>query len=225
MARRRTVDDGHGFIRGLRIERERVPSLDEFPFSIPAIHGLEELPLHRKMTMFVGENGSGKSTLLEALAQAAGFNAEGGSKNFSFSTHAEHSRLVDYMRIVRGTRRERTGFFLRAESYFNLATEIEELDKEPSSSPKIIQSYGNQSLHKQSHGESFLALVQHRFSAQGLYLLDEPEEALSPSRQLSILRLIHGLIENGSSQFVIATHSPILLAYPGALIYQFAGKA
>lgn len=223
MARKRIIDDGHGFLRGVRLERDRVTSFDEFPFTLPVIHDLHEINLSRKVTFFVGENGTGKSTLLEAIAQMAGFNPEGGSRNFSFSTHVEESKLAAHMRVIRGARRERTGFFLRAESYFNLATEIEELDK-ADGGPKIIESYGNRSLHEQSHGESFLALLQHRLSAQGLYLLDEPEAALSPSRQLSTLKHIHDLVENGNSQFVIATHSPILLAYPDALIYQFSSE-
>ncbi len=175
------------------------------------------------MTYFVGENGSGKSTLLEAIAVAAGFNAEGGSMNFHFSTRSSESALAGALRLVRSVRRPRTGFFLRAESFFNLATAIEQLDKDPGGSP-IIDSYGGRSLHEQSHGESFLAVALHRFGPQGLYVLDEPEAALSPLRQMSMLRRMRDLVHQGC-QFIVATHAPILLAYPGASIQQGHGNA
>jgi predicted ATPase len=229
MARRRSAksggrDEGDSllaavrYLRGVRLERDRVPSFAQYPFSIPAVRALDELAVDPKVTFFVGENGSGKSTLLEAIAVAAGFNAEGGTKNFRFSTRSSESELNRYLRCVRGPKRERDGFFLRAESYFNLGTEIERLDQD-GAGPPIIDSYGGVSLHEQSHGESFLALAQHRFGGQGLYLLDEPEAALSPTRQLAFLAIMHDLVEHHRSQFVIATHSPILLGYPGALIY------
>jgi predicted ATPase len=173
------------------------------------------------MTILVGENGSGKSTLLEAIAVSLGFNPEGGTKNFAFGTRASHSELHECLRVAKGIRRPRNGFFLRAESFFNVATEIERLDEEPSFGPPVINSYGGRSLHEQSHGESFLALLTNRFGGQGLYLLDEPEAALSPQRQLAALSRIHDLILDGS-QFMIATHSPILMAYPDARIYQLA---
>jgi predicted ATPase len=200
--------------------RERVGDFKAYPFSIPSIASLEELELDAKVTFLVGENGSGKSTLIEAIAVLAGFNAEGGSKNFSFGTRRSESSLHQFMRPVRGHRRPRDGFFLRAESYFNVATEIERLDAEPGGGPAIIGSYGGVSLHEQSHGESFLALAAHRFGGQGLYILDEPEAALSPKRQLSLLSIINELVEERDSQFIIATHSPILMAYPNALIYR-----
>jgi predicted ATPase len=201
--------------------RDEIPSFKEYPFSIPAVRGLEEIALDSKVTFFVGDNGSGKSTLLEAIAIACGFNPEGGSKNFRFATRSSESPLHRFLRVVRNARRERNGFFLRAESYFNLGTTIEELDREPAGSPPIINSYGGKSLHEQSHGESFLALAEHRFGADSLYILDEPEAALSPSRQLSFLKIMRHLVESQRSQFLIATHSPILLAYPGALLYRF----
>lgn len=202
--------------------REKVHDFKRYPFSIPAIGKLETLKLHPKVTFFVGENGSGKSTLLEAIAVAAGFNPEGGSKNFSFSTRASESELHQALRLVRGVKRPRTGYFLRAESFFNVATNIEKLDEEPGG-PPIIASYGGKSLHEQSHGESFLALVKHRFGANGLYVLDEPEAALSPQRQLGLLKLIDDLVQKKDSQFVIATHSPIILAYPDATIFSLDG--
>lgn len=166
----------------------------------------------------MGENGSGKSTLLEAIAVSLGFNAEGGSKNFNFGTRASHSQLHQYLRLAKGVPRPRDGFFLRAKSFFNVATEIENLDTEPSFGSLLIDSYGGRSLHEQSHGESFLALMMNRFRGQGLYILDEPEAALSPQRQLAVLSRIHDLVLK-NSQFIIATHSPILMAYPDACIY------
>jgi len=175
--------------------------------------------MHPRVTYFIGENGSGKSTLLEAIAVSLGFNAEGGTKNFSFGTRRSHSELHEYLRIAKGVRRPRDGFFLRAESFFNVATEIERLDEEPLGGPPIINSYGGRSLHEQSHGESFLALMTERFGGQGLYILDEPEAALSPQRQVAVLSRIHDLVLD-NSQFIIATHSPILMAYPDSLIYQ-----
>ncbi len=205
------------FIRSVILVRERIDKPDAYPFSIPAVQALDGLALSA-VTFFVGENGSGKSTILEALAVASGFNAEGGTMNFNFATRRSESPLHRCIRLARGPRRPRTGFFLRAESFFNLATEIERLDAEPSFDPPLIESYGGRPLHEQSHGESFIALMKHRFGANGLYLLDEPEAALSPSRQLSLLIRIRELLENGS-QFVIATHAPIVLAYPGATIY------
>lgn len=173
-----------------------------------------------RLMLTSAENGSGKSTLLEAIAVACGFNPEGGSNNFNFATQASHSSLHSYLRIIRGHRRPRTGWFLRAESFYNVASNIDRLDAEPGRSPRLINAYGGISLHKQSHGESFITLLTHRFSPSGLYLLDEPEAALSPSRQLAALVRIHELVKGGA-QFVIATHSPILMSYPDAQILRF----
>lgn len=205
------------FLLWARLLREKVPSFSAYPFSLPAIRKLDQIDFHPKITFLVGENGSGKSTLLEAIAVAWGFNPEGGSKNFRFSTRASHSNLSNYIRLAKGLKRPRDGFFLRAESFFNVATDIERMDAEPSLGPPIINSYGGRSLHEQSHGESFLALLNDRFGDDGLYILDEPEAALSPTRQMAALRRIHELVVNGS-QFIIATHSPILMAYPDAQI-------
>jgi predicted ATPase len=160
-----------------------VASFDQYPFCLPAVRTLQQIDLHPKVTYFVGENGSGKSTLLEAIAVSLGFNAEGGSKNFRFDTRRSHSVLNEYLRIVKGVKRPRTGFFLRAESFFNVASEIERLDEGPGG-PPVINSYGGRSLHEQSHGESFLALMLERFSRQGLYVLDEPEAAHAIERAL-----------------------------------------
>lgn len=189
---------------------------------LPAVNWLKDhrLMLDSPVTFLVGENGSGKSTLLEAIAVACGFNAEGGTRNFTFSTRATHSELGEYITVAR-RRYPRDGFFLRAESFYNVATNIDEMDEDFSYGPKVIESYGGVSLHHQSHGESFLALVQNRFGGNGLYLLDEPEAALSPTRQLTLLGEMHQLAER-DSQFIVATHSPILMAYPGARIYQLS---
>src|SRR5580704_6266093 len=209
------------FLIGMRLLRDQVRSFAEYPFSVPAIGGLDELTFEQPATFFIGENGSGKSTLLEAIAVSFGLNPEGGSRNFNFATRASHSDLNKYLRLVRSPRRVRDRYFLRAESYFNVATEIEALDREPAPAPRIIDSYGGKSLHEQSHGESFFALFMNRLGGDGLYIFDEPEAALSPSRQLSFLARMHELVGEGS-QFLIATHSPILLAYPQASIYLMA---
>lgn len=188
---------------------------DDYSLTIPAIARLQRLELHPKVTYFIGENGSGKSTLLEAIAIADGFNPEGGSRNFQFTTKDTHSDLWRALTIARGPNpvRNSDGWFLRAESFYNVASEVDQLG--------VIGGYGGKSLHHQSHGESFFSLFLHRFRGNGVYLLDEPESALSPKRQLSFLTRMHDLI-NAGSQFIIATHSPILMAYPDATIYQFS---
>lgn len=214
----RAVDARHYWLEAIFRNDDPEWRADVYPFNLPVVRGLDRIEFHPKVTFFVGENGSGKSTLIEALAVAWGFNAEGGSKNFRFSNRPSHSDLHGFVRPVRSTRRPRDGFFLRAESYFNIGTEIERLDEGPGG-PPIINSYGGKSLHEQSHGESFFALFENRFNGNGLYILDEPEAALSPNRQLSFLNRMHGLIQR-DSQFIIATHSPILLGYPDAFIYQ-----
>ena len=208
------------YLREVRLRRDQVPDFTRYPFALPAVAHLECLAFPQPVTFFIGENGSGKSTLLEAIAVALGFNAEGGSRNFRFGTRESHSDLHAYLRPARGVRRPRDGFFLRAESYYNVATEIESLDSIPSTAPPIAPAYGPRALHEQSHGESFLALIEHRFRGGGLYFLDEPEAALSPMRQMALLSRLHDLVE-ARSQFIVATHSPILLAYPGATIYEF----
>lgn len=192
-----------------------------YPFSLPFFKNADGIAIHPKVTYFVGENGTGKSTLLEAIAVSLGFNPEGGSGNFNFNTRASHSVLHQHLRTSKAPGKRKDGYFLRSESFFNVATEIENLDEEPMAGPRIIDSYGGKSLHEQSHGESFWAVFTNRFDGNGFYLLDEPESALSPSRQMAMLHRMHELIAGGS-QFIIATHSPILLAYPDALIYEFS---
>ena len=191
-----------------------------YPFNLPVVRDLDRLAFHPRVTFLVGENGSGKSTLIEALAVAWGFNAEGGSRNFNFSNRASHSPLHSHIRRVRSPVQPHDGYFLRAESFFNVQTEIERLDDEPGpGGPPIHRAYGERPLHEQSHGEAFFALFDNRFRGDGLYILDEPEAALSPQRQLSFLARLHELVL-ARSQFIIATHSPILLGYPDAWIYK-----
>lgn len=199
------------YIREVKINKEKIENINEYPFSLPIIKDLERLKMHPNVTFIVGENGSGKSTLLEAIAVAFGFNPEGGTKNFNFSTRDSHSKLYEYITLVKGIRSPQNGFFLRAESMYNLATNIDEIG--------AINSYGGISLHNQSHGESFLSVMLNRFSKNGIYILDEPEAALSPSRQMSMLTRIHELVKE-NCQFIISTHSPILMAYPNSIIYE-----
>ena len=203
----------------VKLKRDEIESFDKFPFCLNAVKSLESIEMNPAVTFFIGENGYGKSTLLEAVAVAWGFNPEGGTKNFKFGTRESHSILWKYLRLSRGVKRPRDGYFLRAESFFNVATEIEKLDAEPSFGSPIINSYGGVSLHEQSHGESFWSLVMKRFGGQGLYILDEPEAALSPNKQMALIARINDLVLKGS-QFIIATHSPIIMAYPNAVLYQ-----
>ncbi|QNL45562.1 AAA family ATPase [Oscillibacter hominis] len=209
------------FLAQIKLRKE-LPE-DSYLLSLAPVRYLMEghvLSFDRPVTFFVGENGTGKSTLLEAIAVSCGFNAEGGTRNFRFSTNDTHSVLGEYLTPARRSY-PKDGFFLRAESFYNVATNIDQMDAEFSFGPRLIDSYGGVSLHRQSHGESFLALVQNRFRGNGLYLLDEPEAALSPSKLLVLLAEMHRLVEAGS-QFVIATHSPILMAYPGAQLYEMS---
>lgn len=186
--------------------------------NIHAVRAIEQrgfFELCKNVTFFIGENGSGKSTLLEAIAVAYGFNAEGGTRNFHFSSAATHSPLYKHITLVKGATAAKDGFFLRAESFYNVASEIDRLGD------GLGASYGGRSLHACSHGESFIALVENRFGGNGLYVLDEPEAALSLSGQFILLSLMHRLVGK-KSQFIIATHSPILLAYPDADICEFS---
>ena len=205
------------YLLHLEVLRDRIADPERYPFNLPAVRALSVLPFHPQVTFLVGENGSGKSTLIEAIAVASGLNAEGGSVNFTFATRATHSPLGECIRLAKALARPRDSYFLRAESFYNVATEIERLDQGPGG-PPIINGYGGRSLHEQSHGESFFALFKNRFRDNGLYLLDEPEAALSPTRQVEFLVLMHDSVRRGC-QFVIATHSPIILAYPDARIH------
>ena len=197
---------------------------DSYLCSLPVVKYLSEnsIKLTRPVTFFVGENGTGKSTLLEAIAVAYGFNAEGGTRNFNFSTNSTHSELYRHLTIVK-RKHARDGFFLRAESLYNVATNIDKMDSEPSFSPPLIDSYGGVSLHCQSHGESFMALAMNRFRGHGLYILDEPEAALSPTAQMALLARLYELARN-DSQLIIATHSVIISALPDADVYEITEK-
>ena len=194
------------YINKIFLKRDEIENFNKYPFNIKIIKELTEIELTSRVTFFVGENGTGKSTFIEAIAMASGLNPEGGTQNFSFSTFDDYSNLYKYLRISKfGI--PKTKFFLRAESFYNVATNIDEnRDNGP-----LNLSYGG-SLHECSHGESFIQLIQNRFTDHGLYILDEPEAALSPSRQMALLCLIDDLVKEGS-QFIIATHSPILIAY------------
>ncbi|MNN12769.1 recombination protein F [compost metagenome] len=197
------------YIKEIRLKKE-IYKEESYIKNLPVVSNLDSLALSSNVTFFVGENGSGKSTVLEAIAVNSGFNAEGGTKNFNFSSMETHSDLYKYITVVKSVKRPKDGFFLRAESFYNVATEIERLD--------AIDSYGGTSLHKMSHGESFITLMTSRFGGNGLYILDEPEAALSPLKQMSMLTVINELVKQ-NSQFIIATHSPILMAYPDADIF------
>lgn len=208
------------YIRTLSFNHTDKKNSGRYPYNIPSILALAELTaleLHPNVTFIIGENGSGKSTLLEAIAVLYGFNPEGGSKNFNFATKDTHSSLYENLSLIKGFRLAKDSFFLRAESFYNVASNVDELEKDAFGGG-LLDSYGGKSLHEQSHGESFMALALNRFRGKGLYILDEPEAALSPSRQLALLSRIHQLVE-ADSQLIIATHSPLLMAYPHAKIY------
>ena len=201
------------FIKGMSISWDRIRD-DSYIRRIPAVASLASLAFRKPVTCFVGENGSGKSTLLEAIAVAYGFNPEGGTRNYSFSTYDSHSELCDALRLIRGAYRAGGGYFLRAESFYNVATR--EMDYADERHPSLR-------LHERSHGESFLAIAQRNFRPNGVYLLDEPEAALSPQRQLTLLsEIMHCAAKE--SQFILVTHSPILLGMPDAEILSFDGN-
>lgn len=209
------------WLRQITLLRSDVTDWQQYPFSTPAISALHSLTLSSRVTCFVGENGTGKSTLLEGIALASGFGLQGGTRNFripppnSLDDQTQTmERLADALRL-RWAKRQSEGFFLRAESFYNAASYIDEVGA-------AARSYGGISLHKRSHGESFLTLVLERFRGGWLYLLDEPEAALSAPRQLALLVRMHDLLaEHPGTQFIVATHSPILLAFPNASILSF----
>jgi predicted ATPase len=199
------------YIQYVALKEEKTKNSNVFPFNIPLINKFKRIEFNKPVTFIIGENGSGKSTLLEAIAVSYGFNPEGGSKHFNFSTNDTHSDLYKFIRIGKSYNKLHDGYFLRAESFYNLASNIDELG--------LKNSYGGESLHKQSHGESFLSLLKHRLEGNGLYIFDEPESPFSPMKLLELLVIIDDLVKN-NSQFIISTHSPILMAYPKAEIYE-----
>lgn len=197
------------YLRSIALKRDEVPGFEEYPFDIPAVRSLEAVEFHADVTFFVGENGSGKSTLVEAIALALGFSPEGGTKNVRLETASTTSGLHRFLKVVKSFSAPKDHFFLRAESFFNVATYMD--------AGGVLKAFGDKPIHERSHGEAFLAILTSKLKGKGLYLLDEPEAALSPSRQLAALAAIHALVKD-DSQFIIATHSPILLAYPNARI-------
>lgn len=201
------------YLKSIHYLREKCPPTNNYPFTIPALQHLNTLDLPTNVTFFIGENGSGKSTLLEAIADLCEFNLAGGNRNHLYDVHAAQSDLSDYIRLS-WAKKVKNGFFLRAESFYQFASYVDHIED-----PRRYDSFGGKSLHHQSHGEAFFSLFNNAFNKKAIYLLDEPEAALSPTRQLSLLRLIKDLEDD--AQFIIATHSPILLGYPGATIFDF----
>lgn len=206
------------FLKSIRFDWKKAKGRNTFPFNIPAISGLKEIELKSDITFFVGENGSGKSTLLEAIASKCGFTSMGGGQNTLLKADILEPTLEEIITLS-WLPKVKSGFFLRAETFYDFASYIDQLEKE--NPGEAYGPYGGKSLHQQSHGEAFLSLFLNRFNYKGIYLLDEPEAALSPQRQLAFLGVINQLVASGKAQFIIATHSPILLAYPEAVIYNF----
>jgi len=201
------------YLREIRLKSDNIENFDDYPFYIPAVRELTTLEFHPDITFFIGENGTGKSTLIEGIAVALGFNPEGGTKHSLFATSRTHSELHRYLKTIKGPMQPRDGYFLRAESFYNLATLMD--------ATGYLEGYGGKSLHRQSHGESFMATLTNKLRGKGLYIMDEPEAALSPARQMTAIATIHRLVQE-ESQFIIATHSPIFLAYPKSKIFQFS---
>lgn len=201
------------YLREIQLKHDKVVDHASYPFSIPAISDFTSLDFHPDVTFFIGENGAGKSTLIEAIAIAMGFNAEGGTKQSTFATKRTHSSLHSHLKTIKSFKYPKDGYFLRAESFYNLATLMDETG--------YLGMYGGKSLHQQSHGESFMATLTNKLQGNGFYIMDEPEAALSPAPQMAAVAAIHQLVQE-NSQFIIATHSPILLAYPRSKIYYFS---
>ena len=204
------------YLSQIRLSREHDLPDDEYPLTIPVIRHLHTLSFAQSVTYLVGPNGSGKSTILEAIAVLLNLNPEGGSRNFHFHTVETHSRLSEALVAVRSDLSYRDAFFFRAESYYNVASEIERLNAVDGG---MYRSYGGESIHVRSHGEGFMALIQHRLNGKGIYLFDEPEAALSFSNQLAFLCWMNDAVARGA-QIIITTHSPVILSYPHATIYE-----
>lgn len=201
------------YLKSCKVLQDTIPNKQAYPFNIPSLQDLHELEFPTNVTFFVGENGSGKSTLLEAIADRCDFNTAGGGRQNLYEVHKAESSLGEYIRLS-WLPKISNGFFLRSETFYQFASHIDLIED-----PRRYNAFGGKSLHHQSHGESFLALFMNRFKGKAIYLLDEPEAALSPTRQLSLLKIMKDL--EHEAQFIIATHSPILLGYPNATIYSF----
>ena len=208
------------FLKGIRLNANEGIDRKHYPFNIPALRDFKELPFESPVTVFVGENGMGKSTLIEAIAIVMNFNPEGGTANFNFSTSDSHSELCNHLITIRGVKRNRDGFFLRAESFYNA---ISYLDTVNDTGRNIYDYYGGKRLHEVSHGEGFINMLNHRCRGNSFFIFDEPEAALSPFSQIKMLARMHQLVKE-DSQFVISTHSPILMAYPDATVYQLTAN-
>jgi len=202
------------YLKEIKYQKEGVVDAQNYPFNIPFLQKLEKIEFHADVTFIVGENGAGKSTLIEAIAQGLGFSKEGGTKNFNLDTADTTSQLHRYFKLIKGFKKPSDYYFLRAESFYNVATYMDEVG--------YLKEYGGKSLHQQSHGESFFSVINNKLQGRGLYIFDEPEAALSPNRQLAAISAIHELVQN-DSQFIIATHSPIIMAYPNAKILLLNG--
>lgn len=212
----------------VKVDSEKKRDSSKYPFSLDIIQNLKDITFPTQVTFFIGENGTGKSTILEAIATRAGFGKEGGSRSINFNTADEvyGNQINEFSSALTLSWRKkpRDGYFFRAESFFNIGNYLDDLSKHPRIGKTAYNGYGGKSLHEQSHGESFLSFFKNRLGDGGFYIFDEPEAALSPQRQLALLRIIHDLAKNPESQFIIATHSPILLAYPNATIYSCDGE-
>ncbi|HMA65900.1 MAG TPA: AAA family ATPase, partial [Chitinispirillaceae bacterium] len=202
-------------INQLKLKHSETININEYPYSLSIIKNIEKIVCKKSVTFIVGENGSGKSTFLEALALHIGLNAEGGNQNMRFATRDSHSDLFNNLIVSKGIIAPKEKYFLRAESFYNVASAIDDYE--------VQDSYGGKSLHNQSHGEAFLSVFMNKFKGNGLYILDEPEAALSPTRQMSLLTRMNDLI-NTNSQFIIATHSPIIMSFPNATIYNISNN-
>lgn len=201
------------YLKSVSLDCKGIENTKVYPYTLAPVSQLDKLLFHPDVTFLIGENGAGKSTVIEAIALALGLNAEGGNKNTIFANRDTHSDLYSHLKLLKSYMSPRDSYFLRAESFYNVASYMDDVG--------YLKGYGNKSLHQRSHGESFLTILTDKLRGEGLYLLDEPEAALSPMRQMSALALIHGLVQE-KSQFIIATHSPILMAYPRARIYHFS---
>jgi len=207
--------DNHLYLKEISLKPDKDIDISVFPYNLKIIQDISKIKFQNPVTFIIGENGSGKSTILEAIAISLRLNPEGGNQNMLFSTSSTHSDLYQSLRVSKGIHQPKEKYFLRAESFYNVATEVDNYG--------VKDSYGGKSLHQQSHGESFLSLFMNKLRGNGLYILDEPEAALSPKRQMSLITRINDLIKN-DSQFIIATHSPIILSYPYADIYDISNS-